>query len=467
MTAESSPEKNVQNTDDLERLYRDWSPTSAELMEGAKKVMPGGDTRASAHFMPYPLFMTHGEGARIHDEDGHTLIDFMNNFTSLIHGHAYPPVVEAVTRQVALGSALAAPTRSQVELANLIVSRVPSVETMRFCSSGTEATLMALRCARAVTGRDKVMKMEGGYHGSYELAEVSLIPLPHKAGQVDRPVSLPVDASIPQSVLDDTVVTPLNAAEIAIRLIEANASELAAVIVEPMLGSMGMIPATRDYLQALRDVTTKHGIILIFDEVITLRASEGGMQHILGVTPDLTAMGKIIGGGLPAGALGGRRDLMDVFNPERDDAVFHASTFSGNPLTMAAGLAAMKAFDQGEADRINALGERLRGGITRAFKEAGVRGHASGAASLANVLFTDEPMENARRSLGAMIDAGHITKAFHLGLIRRGIFPASRLMFAVSTPMGEAEIDEAIGAVADTLVELKPVIEKERPGLLV
>lgn len=354
-----------QSTDDLEQLYRDWSPKSAALMEGAKKVMPGGDTRASAHFMPYPLFMTRGEGCRIFDEDGHTLIDFMNNFTSLIHGHAFPPVVEAVTNQAALGSALAAPTRSQVDLANLIVSRVPSVETMRFCSSGTEATLMALRCARAVTGRDKVMKMEGGYHGSYELAEVSLVPLPHKAGQADRPVSLPIDASIPQSALDDAVVTPLNNAEVAVRLIEANAAELAAVIVEPMLGSMGMVPATRDYLKALREVTEKHGIVLIFDEVITLRASEGGMQQILGVTPDLTAMGKIIGGGLPAGGLGGRRDLMDHFNPERDDAVFHASTFSGNPLTMAAGLAAMIAFDQLEADRLNSLGDRLRTGITK------------------------------------------------------------------------------------------------------
>lgn len=456
----------VESTQDLENLYRDWSPKSASLFEAAKKVMPGGDTRASAHYAPYPLAMTHGIGCRIYDEDGHELIDFMNNFTSLIHGHAFLPVVRAVTNQIERGSAFAAPTVSQTELATLIVGRVPSIETMRFCSSGTEATLMSLRCARAVTGRDKVMKMEGGYHGSYELAEVSLVPLPHLAGQADRPVSLPVDASIPQSALDDAVVTQLNAIETATRLIEANAPELAAVIVEPMLGSMGMIPATRDYLQALRDVTTKHGIILIFDEVITLRASEGGMQQILGVTPDLTAMGKIIGGGLPAGGLGGKAELMDVFSPERDNPVMHASTFSGNALTMAAGLAAMIAFDQAEADRINGLGDRLRAGITSAFATAGIKGHASGTASLANVLFTDEPMENARASLGSMIDAGHITAAFHLGLLRRGIMTASRLMMAVSTPMGDVEIDAAITAVADTLAELKPVIEKERPGLL-
>lgn len=450
----------------LEDLYREWAGKSASLIERAKKVMPGGDTRASAHYLPFPLFMTHGKGARIYDVEGRPFLDFMNNFTSLIHGHAYGPVVNAIEEQASLGTALAAPTLSQIELAELLVSRVPSLETMRFASSGSEATLMCLRCARAVTGRDRVLKMEGGYHGSYELAEVSLVPLPHEAGQIDRPVRLPVDASIPQSALDDAVVAPFNNPGVALRLIEANANELAAVIVEPMLGSMGMIPATREYLKALRDLTAKHGIILIFDEVITLRAAEGGMQSILGVTPDLTAMGKIIGGGLPAGAFGGRRDLMDVFNPERGDSVMHASTFSGNPMTMAAGLAAMTVFDAAAAGRINSLGDRLREGITEAFKETGIRGHGSGSASLANILFAEDRQRDARGSLGTMIDAGHITRLFHLGLLRRGVFSAGRLMMAVSTPMVEADIDEAIAAIAETLEELKPVIRTERPELL-
>jgi len=452
--------------DTLEALYTGWSETSRTLIEEAKEVMPGGDTRASAHYLPYPLFMTRGEGCRLYDEDGHSALDFMNNFTSLIHGHAFPPVVAAVTEQMKIGSAYAAPTRSQVELAKLLVSRVPSLEQIRFCSSGSEATLMALRCARAFTGRDKIMKMEGGYHGSYELAEVSLVPLPGAAGHLNRPTSLPVDASIPKSVLADTVVAPLNEPEIALQLIEDNADELAAVIVEPMLGSMGMVPATSEFLQALRDATTKHGIVLIFDEVITLRAGEGGMQALLGVTPDLTSMGKIIGGGLPAGAIGGRRDLMQIFNPERADPVFHASTFSGNPLTMAAGLAAMAPFDQGEATRINALAETLRAGINDAFKSTVIRGQAKGCASLSNVLFTDQTVTHARQTVEAFIEAGHITKLFHLGLLRRGVISASRLMFAVSTPMGEPDIATAVAAVEDTLHELKPVIEKERPGLL-
>ena len=454
------------NSAEYEQLYRDWSSESQSLIERAKAVMPGGDTRASAHYLPYPLFMTHGVGQRIYDVQGRSFLDFMNNFTSLIHGHAFPPVVKAIQEQAERSTALAAPIVSQIELAELLVGRIPSLETMRFTSSGTEATLMCLRCARAVTGRQKVLKMEGGYHGSYEQAEVSLVPLPHKAGQPDRPNSLPVDASFPQSVLNDTIVAPLNHLEAIRRLIETNADDLAAVIVEPMLGSMGMIEANQAYLRALRELTERHGIILIFDEVITLRASEGGMQSLMGVTPDLTSMGKIIGGGLPIGAFGGRRELMDVFNPERSSPVMHASTFSGNPMSMAAGLAAMTAYDQAEAERLNALGDRLRAGIDVAFKAQGVRGGASGSGSLTNILFTSEAPRDARASLDAMMDGGHITRLFHLGLLRHGVFCAPRLMLAVSTPMTEEDIDRAIHAVESTLQELRPVIEEERAELL-
>ena len=227
-----------------------------------------------------------------------------------------------------------------------------------------------------------------------------------------------------------------------------------------------MIEANQAYLRALRELTERHGIILIFDEVITLRASEGGMQSLVGVTPDLTSMGKIIGGGLPIGAFGGRRELMDVFNPERSAPVMHASTFSGNPMSMAAGLAAMTAYDQAEAERLNALGDRLRAGIDVAFKAQGVRGGASGSGSLTNILFTNEAPRDARASLDAMMDGGHITRLFHLGLLRHGVFCAPRLMLAVSTPMTEEDIDRAIHAVESTLQELRPVIEEERAELL-
>jgi glutamate-1-semialdehyde 2,1-aminomutase len=446
--------------------YRDWSATSAALIEEAREVFPGGDTRMSAHFAPYPLFIERAEGARLYDADDHEIIDFMNNFTSLIHGHANPAIVAAVQQQVAQGSAYAAPTRSQVALAGLLCDRVPSVEQMRFTSSGSEATLMALRCARAYTGRQKIMKMEGGYHGSYELAEVSLVPRPDHCGPLDAPHPVPVDASIPDSVLQDTVVCPYNQPDIARSLIARHAHELAAVIVEPALGSMGMIPASVEFLEALREATAAHDIVLIFDEVITLRCGYGGVQRLIGISPDLTAMGKIIGGGLPIGAIGGRRDLMRMFHPDEAQPVMHASTFSGNPMSMAAGYAAMEQLDPQSLERLAALGERFREGAVRAFQNNGIRGQATGLGSLCNLHLTDAPLNDARDSLAGMLAGGHVNRMLHLTMLQRGIASAGRLMYCMSTPMTVADVDTCLEALDDALGELRPGIERERPQLL-
>ena len=446
--------------------YRAFSPTSEALAKRACEVFPGGDTRASAHYGPYPLSMKSAQGCRLTDVDGNELLDFMNNFTSLIHGHAHPDVVAAVQTQVELGSAYAAPSESQVLLAELIVSRVPSIEQMRFTSSGTEGTTMALRCARAATSRNKIMKMEGGYHGSYEQAEVSLVPFPGRRGEVAAPVSTAVDGSFPDSVLNDTIVCPYNEPDLARELIARHAHELAAVIVEPVLGSMGMVSATTEFLQTLRDETARHGVILIFDEVITLRLDMGGAQSIHGVTPDLTCMGKIIGGGLPVGGVGGRRDLMQRFSPEEKNPVMHASTFSGNALTMAAGYAAMSDYQAEDCARINTLGEKLRSGFNHAFEQAGIKGQAIGQGSLSNVLFTSEDTANARQSMDSMIAAGQMGQLLHLGMLQKGVSSAGRLMYCTSTAMTEADVDAAITAMHETLTELRPYIEKDNPGLL-
>ncbi len=450
----------------LVTAYREMSPGSAAVAERAVKVFPGGDTRMSAHYPPYPLTMQGGSGCVLTDVDGNELLDFMNNFTSLIHGHAHPEIVAAIERQAPLGSAFAAASVNQVELAELITERVPSIEQLRFTSSGTEGTLMAIRCARAATGKQKIMKMEGGYHGSYEMAEVSLVPLPDMRGDHQSPNSVPVDGSFPESVLQDTVVCPYNEPEMAKRLIEQHADDLAAVIVEPVLGSMGMIPATTEFLKALRAATEKHGVILIVDEVITLRLSGSGAQSLHGITPDLTCMGKIIGGGLPVGGVGGRRDLMQMFSPEAERPVMHASTFSGNALTMAAGLVAMDLFTADESERLNKLGDRLREGFNQAFAQAGIKGQATGTGSLTNVHFTDAELNDSRDSLDGMIQAGHISSLFHLTMIRHGVISATRLMYCISTPMGDSEVDRAVTAMHETLAELRPYIERERPNLL-
>ncbi len=450
----------------LVEKYREFSPRSAELAERASDVFPGGDTRSSAHYSPYPLVMDEASGCRLRDVDGHELLDFMNNFTSLIHGHARPEVVDAVQAQVAKGSAYAATSLGQIELAERIVDRVDSIEQIRFTSSGTEGTLMALRCARAATGRQKIMKMEGGYHGSYELAEVSLVPIPGQAGGIDAPASNAIDASFPDSVLGDTVICPFNEPEHARNLIRAHADELAAIIVEPVLGSMGMLPATPAFLQALREEATAAGVVLVFDEVITYRLATGGAQERYGIAPDLTCLGKIIGGGLPVGAVGGKRELMQLFSPARENPVMHASTFSGNALTMAAGLAAIDAYDEAAADRINTLGDRLREGFNQAFLQSGIRGHAGGVGSLVNVHFTDKALNDSRQSFDAMLEAGHIAGLLHLTMLRHGVSSASRLMYCTSTAMGEADVDQAITAMHESLGELRPHIAEERPALL-
>jgi glutamate-1-semialdehyde 2,1-aminomutase len=449
----------------LLRAYEQHGKRSREWILQAREALPGGDTRASAHYGPYPLFMTHGEGCRLFDLDGHSYTDFMNNFTSLIHGHGHKDVVRAIVEQAPLGTAYAAPTRSQVELAQLLIERVPGLELVRFTSSGSEATEMAVRGARAVTGRPKILKFEGGYHGSHELGEISLLPNPETAGPAERPHTLATDRSIVASSLIDVVVAPFNDADATAALVREHRSELAAVIVEPMLGGAGMIPPAPGFLAALREVTRECDVLLIFDEVITLRVAPGGMQEASGVIPDLVALGKIIGGGLPVGAFGGRRDLMEVFDPGRRDAIFHASTFSGNALTMAAGLAAMRALGPPEYARLADLGERLRRGFDGVLAELGLRGQATGFASLSQ-LHLGGRVANAREGLAAARRAGRIPRLLHLGLLRRGIFPASRGMYCTSTPMGEAEVDGAIAALRDALTELSPVIRDSAPDLL-
>jgi glutamate-1-semialdehyde 2,1-aminomutase len=450
----------------IHHAYRAWSPRSAQLSEAARRNFPGGDTRMSAHYGPYPLFIDRASGCVMHDVDGHAIVDFMNNFTSLLLGHANPGVVAAVTAQVERGSAYAAPTESQLELAESIRARLPSVEQLRFTSSGSEATLMTLRCARAFTGKQKIMKMEGGYHGSYELAEVSLVPRPGRCGPLPEPLPVPIDASIPDSVLGDVVVCPYNEPELARALIAKHADELAAVIVEPVLGSMGMIPATTEFLQALREATLVHGVLLVFDEVITFRLTDGGAQALHEITPDLTALGKIIGGGLPIGAFGGRTDLMRMFHPDESQPVMHASTFSGNPVSMAAGAAAMRQVDPQLIGQLNGLGERLRRGFTEKFAANGIRGQAIGVGSLVNVHLTDAPINDARDALAGMQRSGHINATLHLAMLQRGVASASRLMYCTSAPMSMREVDGAIDALDDALRTLKPGIERERPELL-
>ena len=397
----------------------------------AQAVFPGGDTRWATFYLPYPATIAETAGTRLVDVDGNEYVDFLFNYSAMIVGHAHPAVMKAVEAAFSRTTSVAAPVLGQVELAEEIVRRVPSIEQLRFVNSGAEATMGATRIARAATGRDIVIKTIGGYHGSFPDLDYRLRPDGYPAG---IPATSPIrvihynDAEALESVLGDC------------------GDRCAALIIEPVMGTAGVIVPTEEFLQAARELTQAAGVLLIADEVITFRLGRGGAQQRLGVQPDLTTLGKSIGGGLPIGAVGGRASLMEVLAPGADKAVSLTGTFSGNAPAMAAGLATLALLDADAYARLDSLGAQLADGLRAAIERHGTAAQVTSMGSLVNAHFTTEPLFNAEASLGA--DAG-AAAAFHLGLLNRGIFIATGGMFAVSTVTTEAEVDRAVKVSSD------------------
>lgn len=437
----------------LEHLIADYhakTPRSRELFEEAQRVLPGGNTRTTIFVDPYPFYAVRGQGARIWDADGHERLDFNGNYTSLILGHAPPAVVAAVQAAAARGLSFPAPSEAEVRLAEALQRRVPSCERLRFTNSGTEATMMALRAARAFTGRPKVAKFEGSYHGTHDWVQVSIAPPVEAAGPRRRPRAVAAGDGVPPVLLRQVVVLPWNDAEAATRLLERHARELAAVIAEPVQGAGGIIPPAPGFLPTLRAVTERLGILLILDEVITFRLGPGGAQALYGVRPDLTTFGKIIGGGLPVGAFGGRADVMAVFDPRGGrPRVAQGGTFNANPVTMAAGLATLEALTPEAYAHLDGLGERLRTRVRALFEARGVEATVTGVGSLFCLHWTRGPVVDYRSSRPGDPDRPLRT---YLGLLNEGIVLSQRGMGAVSVPMTEADVDrfvEALGRVLD------------------
>jgi glutamate-1-semialdehyde 2,1-aminomutase len=434
-------------------MYPDPNSESQKLYERALSSLPGGNTRTTVYMKPYPIYAARGEGCRVWDVDGHEFIDCINNFTSLIHGHAHPLLIEAATRQLALGSAFGMPTVSEIELAELLASRLPSVEQVRFTNSGTEAVMMALKAARAFTGRPKIAKCEGAYHGSYDYAEVSLDPTPDTWGR-NAPVSVAFAKGTPENVLADVITLPFNNPEAAVSLIREHGAELAAVLVDPMPNRAGLAPAEKSYLEALRQITREVGALLIFDEVITFRLGYHGAQGVWGIDPDLTTLGKIIGGGFPVGAVGGHREFMTVFDPSSGKpALPHGGTFSANPVTMRAGLVAMELLDEAAFARLDVIGNAVRSGIDAAFSKNGVPGSTVGLGSLLQVHFTDRPVRDYRSAYLTQAEAKR-QSAFHRALLNRGVLAAGNGLMALSTPMTDADVDAIVAAATGALAEV-------------
>ncbi len=419
---------------------------SHQLFAAAQRLMPGGvnsPVRAFRGVGGEPFFVARAEGAHLVDVEGRRYIDFVGSWGPLILGHAARPVVEAVTAAAERGTSYGTPTPGEVELAELITRAYPSIEQLRLVSSGTEAAMSAIRVARGATGRDLLLKFDGCYHGH---ADSLLV----KAGSGGATFSIPDSRGVPEALARLTLTAPFNDIQAVQALFAARGAEIAAVIVEPVAGNMGVVPPAPGFLEGLRDLTARHGAVLIFDEVITgFRVAYGGAQSRYGVRPDLTILGKIIGGGLPVGAYGGRRDLMAHVAPV--GGVYQAGTLSGNPLAVAAGLATLRALAEGDPyRRLDALGAELERGLCEGAAKAGVPLVVNRVGSMLTGFFTDRPVTDyasARRA-----DTARYARFFH-ALLARGVYLAPSQFEAafVSLAHGPAEIEAATRAAREAL----------------
>lgn len=450
----------------LEEKYLRKTPTSARLAEQACRFMPGGDTHGHFFNPPYHTVIRGGEGCHLLDVDGNRYIDCVNAYFVLIHGHCFPPILSALERQIRRGTSFGMPTEDQIAYAQHLCERVPSLDLVRFVASGSEATNMTIRAARAFTGRRKIMKVDGGYHGTHNIGELNSFGVSERGRYEAMPA-----IGTRGSEIEDVILFPWNNEEALRRIILENAGEIAALIIEPILVVGGVIAPEPGFLKTVRTLTSENGIVLVFDEVVTLPFSYGGMQAYYGVIPDLTAMGKGIGGGLPVGAWGGRREIMEMWNPQRvhDNAVTMVSTFGGNALTMAAGLAAMTHLTTPLIEKRNALADRLRAKMNESFKDRKIRGQASGLCNAFWIHWTDQPVRDPYDAVDAMLQAtDRVRNLLFLGMRYRGVylFPSPSPFGNVSTAMEDREIDHIINALGETLKDIRPIIEDECPALL-
>jgi glutamate-1-semialdehyde 2,1-aminomutase len=414
-----------------------------DLFARAKAVIPGGvssPVRAFKAVGGVPRFLARAEGARVFDEDGGAYVDYVGSWGPMILGHAHPAVLEAVADAAARGTSFGAPCAGEVELAERVVRAVPSIDKVRFVSSGTEATMSALRVARGFTGRAKIVKFDGCYHGHADSLLVA-------AGSGVATLGIPGSPGVPPGTVADTIVVPFNDEAALEAAAAAHGPDVAAVIVEPVCGNMGTVAPRPGFLEALREVTRRIGALLVFDEVMTgFRLAKGGAQELLGVTPDMTCLGKIVGGGLPAAAYGGRADIMATVAPE--GPVYQAGTLSGNPLAMAAGCVVLDLLDPSVYATLEKRGARLEEGLRRAARDAEVNVAINRVGSMITVFFTEGPVVDYASAKAS--DTRRFGRFFH-AMLERGVYlpPAQFEAAFVSTAHGEAEIDLTVRAATE------------------
>lgn len=445
-------------------MYRERTPKSLAFSQSSKEVMPGGMTANIKFFDPYPIVMKKGSGAYLTDVDGNEYIDYLLSYGALMSGHGHPKIKEAIQRQLDEDGTLlfGTPHRLEVELGKKVQALYPSMERLRYTNSGTEATLLAIRMAYAHTGRFKIAKFEGHYHGGYDQVLVSINPPINEAGPACNPHTIPESKGVHPSSMENTIILPFNDLDATAAILMKNKSDIAAIILEPFQG--GFIPAEHDFMEGLRKLTMELGILLIFDEVKTgFRIGLGGAQQHYGIQPDLTALGKVVGGGFPIGIVGGRKEILDssapvaaadVFDSSQStgssaqDVLFHSGTYNGHPTIMSTGLATIALLED-EIDVVFSRTERLKKGIVDLFFEKGIQAQTVGVGSIFNLVITDLNHVRSYRDLQQSNFA--LRKEIDYLLLAKGIYTKPLNRYSMSTAHGDQEIEMTLQAYDDVL----------------
>lgn len=434
---------------------------SEEIYRQACEVLPGGVSRNTVFRRPFPHYADKASGCYITDIDGTERIDFANNMAALIHGHAHPAIIKAVTEQLHKGTAYTLASEIEVAFAQLLCKRVRGFEKIRFVNSGTEAVMAMIKASRAFTGRPKIAKAEGSYHGTYDFAEVSQTANPSNWGDIDNPNSVPLVYGTPKGVLNDVVIFPFNDIERTIAILDKHADQIACVLIDPVPHRVGLIPATKEFIEAVYNWTRKKGALLVFDEVVTFRVNYGGAQENYPVSPDITALGKIIGGGFSVGAIAGRTDVMKVLDPRESKLKFpHSGTFSANPVTMTAGFVAMELFDKEAVRKLNALTGNAINQIKEVIRLVDVPVSITGAGSMFRFHLTPTPPATYRDAYQSQEALAVINKLLDFLYFNENILMINTFACMFSTVLMQKEIDRLSEGLLHAFKALKPKIEE-------
>ena len=436
-------------------------PKSDALYQKAIELIPGGVSRNTVFHKPHPHYVAEAKGCYVKDVDGVQRIDFANNMASLIHGHAHPAIVEAVIEQLQKGTAYTLATEAEIRLAEELHKRAPGFEKIRFVNSGTEAVMAMIKASRAFTGKPKIAKAEGAYHGTYDFAEVSQTANPFNWGDISSPNSVPVAEGTPQEVLDGVIIFPYNDIERTLAILDNHADEIACIILDPVPHRVGLLEGTHEFIEALYDWTRRNNTLLVFDEVVTFRVNYGGAQEKYRVKPDLTALGKIIGGGFPVGALAGRSEIMEVLDPWQPKLRFpHSGTFSANPITMTAGRVAMELFDQQAVDDLNNLTKKAIFQIENAIRLADVPISITGAGSMFRLHFRQVPPQTYREAYQRPAVYAVINELLDYLFYKEKLIMINTCACMFSTALTQKEVDHLSQAMLNGFRHIRPRLEE-------